>query len=432
MGVFVSSFIFIGFKNCWKKGSCVVTAEATVGIRVDNENDLKARELFFNLLDSSIEDIAINFVIDGRDNIVGAKDREPAFKIVVHENSMFERVLAYGNLGLAEAYMDRQYDLVVGELYDFLIELLRADLESKIRNNTSQLINIISIRIRNFFQGRYKNVQSHYDIGDDLFESFLDKNLVYSCGYVKSLDDSVDQLQLNKFDRICQKLNVGPGDHLLDIGCGFGGLVIHAAKHYGAICTGITIAKQHCKTAQENVVKAGVSDNVTIQFASHKEIKGTYDRVVSVGMMEHLTRRDYKLYASNIKKALRPKGIGLIHTIGCNTNKNRHDPFVQKYLFPGSGQPKLSEIAHQLEQHKLAILDVENLARHYAITGLSWFKRFQENYSKLDHKKYDARFKRMWDYYLACVIAAGAASDGALYQVLFTNSYHTKIPYQRV
>jgi cyclopropane-fatty-acyl-phospholipid synthase len=154
--------------------------------------------------------------------------------------------------------------------------------------------------------------------------------------------------------------------------------------------------------------------------------------VVSVGMMEHVPRREYRKYFSNIARMLTPTGYGLVHTIGCNGAVNRHDPFIQKYIFPGSNQPRLSEITEHLEKARLAIVDVENMVRHYAITGRRWLEAFRANAHKLDPKKYDEPFRRMWEYYLACGIAGMTATDTALYQVLFTKDYAADLALHRV
>jgi cyclopropane-fatty-acyl-phospholipid synthase len=149
-------------------------------------------------------------------------------------------------------------------------------------------------------------------------------------------------------------------------------------------------------------------------------------------MMEHIPRRQYGLYFRKIACVLVPQGMGLVHTVGANAPKNVHDPFIQKYIFPGSGQPRLSEIVEQLEIQRLAILDVENLARHYAYTARRWLGRFQQNKVTLDQSKYDDTFLRMWEYFLCCCIAAATASDSALYQVLFIKDYAAELPLHRV
>jgi cyclopropane-fatty-acyl-phospholipid synthase len=386
--------------------------------------------IFFEVIGPALAGEPLTFVCDGREYAYGhGSDR---IVIKINDPHFFAQVLTHGNLGLGEAYMARGFEIIGGTLEGFLLSLARCNVEQFVRRNPRNLLKLSGIYLRNRWQGRYVNVQSHYDIGDDLFESFLDDSMAYSCGYQKTPNDTLAELQINKFDRICQKLRIKPGDTVLDIGCGFGGLLVHAAAHYNARCTGITISRHHHQRGREIVEAKGLSDRVDIRFSSHQTVPGKFDKVVSVGMMEHLRRRDYPVYIRNIKRSLAPEGMGLIHCIGCNDYKNVHDPFIQKYIFPGSGQPRLSEISYYLEKNRLPILDVENMARHYGPTAHAWLVNFQQNYEKLDHNKYDETFKRMWEYYLSCGVPGAMASDSALYQVLFANSYTIEIPFQRV
>lgn len=383
------------------------------------------------LLDRHVEG-RLAFIVDGETIVVG-QSADPGridATVRVNDAAFFRRVLAAGNLGLGEAYMERQFEIVDGSLENFLLILLRSGLDKKITKDPRAVLRILGIRLLDTLRGKVSNITRHYDIGDDLFESFLDARLTYSCGYAKSADDDVNQLQFNKFERICQKLRLRPGERLLDIGCGYGGLLIHAAKHYGVTGTGITISRHHCDRGNEEIKKMGLAERAQIRFEDHLKIQGRFDKVVSVGMLEHVPRREYRPYFRNIARVLTPDGFGLVHAIGCNAARNEHDPFIQKYIFPASNQPRLSEIAVHLEKNSLAILDVENMVRHYAITGRRWLERFRA--AKLDTRKYDDTFRRMWEYYLACGIAAMAASDTALYQVLFTKNYAAELPLQRV
>ena len=394
------------------------------------------QEHFLNLLDESIEDARIRFLVGNEDRVVGKKSINQAHKpdvaIRVKKDNFFSRVLSEGNLGLGEAYMDQSFDVEEGTLQEFLTILLRNRLDKKIRAHPSIAIRILLLRLRDTFRGKVKNVRRHYDIGDELFESFLDSTLTYSCGYVEDVQDDIEKLQVNKHERICQKLQLKKGDHLLDIGCGYGGLLIHAAKHYGIQGTGITVSQNHYSRGIANIARERLSDQLRIDLSDFTGISGRFDKIVSVGMMEHVPRRQYGLFFQTIARALTTQGMGLIHTVGANAAKNIHDPFIQKYIFPASGQPRLSEIVDQLEKKGLAILDVENMARHYAYTATRWLERFRSNKTALDSSKYDASFLRMWEYFFCCCIAAATASDSALYQVLFIKDHAAVLPLHRV
>jgi cyclopropane-fatty-acyl-phospholipid synthase len=349
----------------------------------------------------------------------------------IHDPQFFARVLRYGNLGLGEAFMKGDFTVDDGELHEFLIACLRSRIEERSRHDVRLVARALYHRARAVLEGTAKSVRRHYDVGEDLFEAFLDDSMTYSCGYARSPTDDLATLQQTKMDRICRKLALRVNDHLLDIGCGFGGLLIFAAREYGARGTGLTLSRAHAESARRRVAEAGLADRIQVELADFHSVAGTYDRIVSVGMMEHVPRRRYGAYFGTIARSLAPAGLGLVHTIGCNAARNRHDPFIQKYVFPGSNQPRLSEIAGGLERAGLAILDVENIAQHYAYTILGWLGRFRANRAHLAGR-YDQSFLRMWEYYLHCGIAAGFASEGAVYQTLFAADPSARPPLARV
>lgn len=352
----------------------------------------------------------------------------------VHHPRFFSRVLAGGNLGLGEAWMDGDFTLEAGSLADLLTLLLRSRLDERLRGGFRLALSMLAVRLRNLFRGRAGNVRRHYDLGDELFETFLDPSGAYSCGYVADPADDLARMQENKFERICRKLRLSEGERLLDVGCGYGGLLLHAARRHGARGVGVTTSRRHFETGQARVAEAGLAARVRIELADYRALagRGPFDKVVTVGMMEHVPRREYGRFVGTIASLLAADGLGLIHTIGGNGPQNRHDPFIQKYVFPGSGQPRLSEIAGALERHRLAVLDVENTIRHYGPTAERWLERFRANRGRLDPSRYDERFARMWEYYLSAAIAAARASDAALFQVLFARDRAVPMPWQRV
>ena len=392
----------------------------------------RARRVFLDALSEHLAGARIVFrTEDGRHEVGRGEDVTAVVR--VHRERFFERALAQGNLGLGEAFMDGDWEVEQGTLEGLLEALLRARLDKKLAGNPGVALKVLALQLLNGLRGRqWAHVQRHYDVGDDLFELFLDRSLVYSCAYLVKEDDSIETMQVQKLDRICRKLDLRPGERLLDIGCGFGGLLIHAASRFGVAGVGITTSARHAAKGMERVRAAGLDGRVTLELRDHRTVEGRFDKVVSVGMMEHLPRGEYARYFERIAAVLAPEGRGLVHTIGCNAERNRHDPFIQKYVFPGSGQPKLSEMAAECERHGLAILDVENMVRHYAHTARRWLDRFRERAHLLDPKRYDASFRRMWEYYLCCCIAGARASDGALYQVLFARDYAAEMPLHRV
>jgi cyclopropane-fatty-acyl-phospholipid synthase len=391
-----------------------------------------ATRLFLDVLNRCVVDARLGFRTG--DTLVTAGGAANPLELVVriHDERIFQRALTLGNLGLGEAYMDGDFDMEQGTLAALLTVLLRNRVDERLRTNPWLVVRLLALRLRNAVRGGRRNVQRHYDQGEDLFESFLDETLTYSCGYAVSPEDGLEMLQRNKFDRICRKLRLSPGHHLLDIGCGCGGLLIHAARHHGTSGIGVTNSRTHCARARAEVARAGLADRVAITLGDFGIVPGRFDRLVSVGMLEHVPPRDYDRYFRTIAARLAPGGIGLVHAIGCNAPRNVHDPFTQTYIFPGSHQPRLSDIVSRLEANRLPILDVENIVRHYGYTTRRWMERFRENAERLDPVKYDGRFRRMWEYYLSCGIAASAVSDAAVYQVLFTNDCTLDLPLARV
>ena len=399
--------------------------------RTVSDSGNRQLNLFLEVLGRAVKRSTLRFSVGEQSYDVGPPG-EPNYELLVKDPSFFGRVLAHGNLGFGEAWMDEHIEMKKGPLHGLLTELAAAKLDHIVKNNPRLLVKMADLRISSVFRGRTGNVRSHYDIGDQLFESFLDETMMYSCGYAKTPDDTLIQLQRQKLQRICQKLRLKEGDRLLDIGCGFGGLLLFAAEHYGVNGFGITNATRHHAVAVERAKKAGLSDRVEFACGDFTTVIGTFDKIVSVGMLEHVPHTAYKSYFKLIADCLHPDGLGLVHCIGANSYVNEHDPFIQKYIFPGSNQPRLSEMARECERNRLPILDVENIVRHYGFTVERWLENFHANFHTLPQDKYDARFKRMWEYYFRCGIAGARASDAAVYQVLFAKDYAMDLPLARV
>ncbi|MDY7227232.1 class I SAM-dependent methyltransferase [Hyalangium rubrum] len=392
-----------------------------------------ARDTFLHILDRHISDSSLQLLVNDKPHTLGAGEGPPAVTLRIHRDRFFNRVLSQGNLGMGEAYVDGDFSVEQGELHEFLTLLLRNRIDQKVRGDPRTVLRVLRVQLGNMLSGaQWRYVQHHYDLGDELFESFLDDTMTYSCGYALTPEDSLEALQYNKLDRLCRKLELKPQEHLLDIGCGFGGLLIHAARHYGVTGVGITNSRRHCERGNENIARAGLSDRIRIELRDHASIDGRFDKVVSVGMLEHLPRKEYGRYFSRIAKVLAPRGMGLVHAIGTSAPSNTHDPFIQRYIFPGSGQVKLSEVATHLERQRLAIRDVENIVRHYHYTAKHWLTRFQQNQHRLAPERYGPEFRRLWEYYLHCCVAAPLASDGTVYQVLFMKDYAAPMPLHRV
>lgn len=382
---------------------------------------------FFEILDRFVDNGCLEFVQGEKRTRAGRKDVEPAAVIRIHNPRFFKRVLASGNLGLGEAFMDHDFEMERGTVTDFLTLLVRNRLDKKLAEGMSlpMMAKLMWIRLVNRVRGRVAAISSHYDYEDDqLFEAFLDPRMIYSCGYVKDPESgTIAEFQRDKLQRMCEKLRLQPGERLVDLGCGYGGFLIYAAQNFGISGKGCTLGKRHYERAKANVAAAGLSDRIEIELTPYEKIGGTFDKLVSVEMIEHLRRSEYGRLVDTVSRLLTPQGMGLIHYIACVEKKNDHDPFIQKYVLPDSSQPKLSEVVAELEDHDMAVLDVDNLVTHYGYTLRAWTNDFLTNHEQLDSRRYDDRFKRMWQYYLECSAAAAFASAGALYQVLFARNY---------
>lgn len=388
---------------------------------------------FFELMDRYVTGARLRFVLPERTVNVGRGPGDQAdFVIRVLDPSFFRQVMTAGNLGLGETFMSEGWRLEHGSLEGLLHVLMVSRVDEKVRLDPKMMLRMGALRAKQLLLGTRANVVAHYDIGEDLYDAFLDETRGYTCGYQKTPEDTSEELQENKYDRICQKLRLKEGETLFDIGCGYGGLLIHAAQRYGVRGRGITNSEAHCAFARRRAGELGILDRVDVTLGDFRESRGTYDKVVSVGVMEHLYPHEHRAFFGTYARLLKDDGLGMVHTIGCVSAKNEHDPFTQKYIFPGSTQNPLSVIAAGLERAKLAILDVENMRGHYSPTTAAWLAKFRANRHTLDPKKYDGPFLRMWEYYLALGVAGARATEGAIFQVLFTKNYRRDLPLHRV
>lgn len=374
------------------------------------------------------------YLKNGEQLVYGKKvEGMPGAELVVAHEQFFKEIVNRGNLGIGESYMNGYFTMAEGyHVFDLLDVLLVNELDKAIKSNSKLVLSIGIQRFKDSLKGKSHNIRRHYDIGFDIFDHMLDENLTYSCGYMKGQGDSLNDLQYQKFQRIIDKVQLNSGEHVLDIGCGYGSFLIYAAENYDISGVGITNSKQHADFGNDRIAKRGLADRLKIVCDDYKAIDGEYDKIVSIGMLEHVPRKEYKAYFKLIEQLLTPHGSALVHAVGCNTKKNDHDPFIQKYIFPNSNQPKLSEIAHQVEQNEMAIIDVENIIRHYRPTSNYWLDNFLENKEVIQRKgNYSEEFLKGWEYYLNCCVSAARYSDSAVYQVLINKSHQKHINYAR-
>ncbi len=333
--------------------------------------------------------------------------------IQVHNEKAYARFLSEGTLGLGESYMDGWWDCAA--LDEFIFRALRGRLESQIHwwrlalpYLTARVINM-QRPSRAFQVG-----EAHYDLGNDLFEVMLDNRMVYSCAYWKNAQD-LDAAQEQKLDLICRKLFLEPGMRMLDIGCGWGALARHAAENYGVSVVGITVSKEQVLHAREHV--AGLP--IEIRFQDYREIKETFDRVVSVGMFEHVGYKNYRRFMSVVQRCLNdPGGLFLLHTIGRRKTAYHYDPWMAKYIFPNGQLPSAKQIMEAADG-EMIIEDWHNFGTDYDRTLLAWCQNFESNWVYLG-QKYGERFRRMWRYYLLTCAGTFRARYNHLWQIVLS------------
>ncbi|MEO6041127.1 MAG: cyclopropane-fatty-acyl-phospholipid synthase family protein [Croceibacterium sp.] len=260
------------------------------------------------------------------------------------------------------------------------------------------------------------NVAHHYDLGNELYRLFLDEDMQYSCAYYLRADDTLEQAQRNKLAHIAAKLDLKPGMTVLDIGCGWGGLALYLNRVAGVDVTGVTLSQQQLALARKRAAAAGVAGQVRFELTDYRRLTQTYDRIVSVGMFEHVGAKHYREFFAKCRALLKPDGVMLLHTVGRFDEPSAGDPFADKYIFPGYHLPNLSQLVRGVEQSRLIVSDVETLRLHYALTLREWLKRTRAEKDALA-RLHDEKFVRMWEYYLAGAISMFENGSGCNFQV---------------
>jgi cyclopropane-fatty-acyl-phospholipid synthase len=347
---------------------------------------------------------------------VGVKiDGPEPWDIRVQDDRFYARVLKDGSLGLGEAYMAGWWDCL--RIDEFICRLLKGNLEEKIRGNLSTLLRYASARLFNLQSPGRAGIISrrHYDLGNDFFFSFLDPCNQYSCGYFQETDD-LAEAQRKKLGLICRKIDLQPVDQVLDIGCGWGGLARYAAEHYGCTVTAVNISEEQIRFAREYCKNLPV----TILQEDYRRIRGSFDKIVSVGMFEHVGKKNYRTFMKVAYRCLKEGGIFLLQTIGGNVSRVNCDPWINRYIFPNGMLPSIAQISRAAED-LFVVEDIHNLGPHYQKTLLSWNDRFQGAWSRLS-EKYDRIFKRMWEYYLLSCAGAFCARYIQVWQIVMTKA----------
>lgn len=361
----------------------------------------------------------------GKEFNFGKAESFPQLRLMIRNQDTYDRVLTFGAMGFCEAYMEGWWDEENDDLVELLGLFYRNGVASKARDRVTLrlVLKVITQRLRNVpisIQNSRKNVQYHYDLGNDFYQHFLDRTLTYSCGYRIRETDSLEEMQLQKYELICRKLSLQPGDSIIDIGCGWGGMLIYAAQRYGVTGTGITLSLEQEKLAKERIEQKGLADKIKIVVADYREIQGQYDKFVSIGMFEHVGKGNFATFMRKTSELLKPNGIGLLHTIATE-GAQRNGAWVDKYIFPGGYAPRLHELTQEMLGTKFTVAHCENLKPHYAETLKQWGHNFMKNRTKIASlsQNYDERFLRMWYLYLQSFEASFRYGRLQVYQLLF-------------
>jgi len=360
--------------------------------------------------------------------IIGNPKKKVPITLKLLDKKLHYKLLIYPDLYFGEAYTDGTLEIENGSLTDFL--------EITMKNIGRNEINIFG-KILKKIRGTYRyltnfniakkskdNVAHHYDISDDLYDLFLDPKRQYSCAYFKSENESLETAQNNKIDHLIKKLNLKPNQKVLDIGSGWGSLAIEIAKKTKCEVTGITLSENQYKYSLNKVKENNLENQVQFKLADYRNLREKFDRIVSVGMFEHVGRKFYKTFFRQVNNLLNDGGLALIHTIGSIDGPRDPQPWITKYIFPGGYTPSMSELASPIEKSGLIVSDIEVLRMHYSHTLRHWKERCISNKSKI-LEMFDEKFFRMWEFYLTSCELAFKLGDQVVFQFQLTKDLTT-------
>jgi len=363
----------------------------------------------------------------GQKYICGKPDLENPLTLKILKKDLNWKLALNPDLNFPEAYMRGEILIENGSLLDFL-NMTFENIGPKEINTYGYIIKKIFHVWR--FLTNYnlpgkskKNVKHHYDIGEELYDLFLDKkHRQYSCAYFKKVDESLEDAQQNKIDHIIKKLNLKSGQKVLDIGCGWGGMAFEIAKQSKCEVAGISLSENQINYCKNKAKELNMDNQVHFELCDYRSVKGKFDRIVSVGAFEHFGKKFYKTFFRKIENIMKDDGICLLHTIGSVNEPGPVQPFIQKYIFPGGIIPSLSDMVKPIEKTSLVLSDCETLIHHYDKTLKAWLNRFMQNKEKAKYL-YNREFVRMWEFYLASCSASFKFRDLVVYQLQLVKNY---------
>lgn len=374
------------------------------------------------------EIIPVSFCIRTPKGVQKIGEGNPEFTVILNKEPDKKELFTSTSLALGEGYMRGDID-TDRDLYEVL-DLFMGQM-GKFHKDKSALRKLL--HTSKGAKNQKKEVSSHYDIGNDFYSLWLDESMSYSCGYFQNEEDTLYEAQIHKVDHILEKLHLKEGEKLLDVGCGWGFLLKRAAEKYGVKGVGITLSKEQYEKFSGDIQKEGLSDKLEVKLMDYRELSDSgmqFDKVVSVGMIEHVGRGNYELFMKNVEKVLKPGGLFLLHYISAQ-KEHEGDPWVRKYIFPGGTIPSLREIMNLLPEYNFYTLDVESLRRHYTRTLLCWRENFLNHREEIAAEKGE-EFARMWELYLASCAATFHNGIIDLHQILVSKGVNNELPMNRV
>ena len=363
---------------------------------------------------------------DKKKYIIGEPKKREPITIKLLDKKLHYKLLINPDLYFGEAYTDGSLQIENADITEFL-DIALMNIGRNEFNYISYLMNRLRGSYRyltnfNFIKKSKMNVSHHYDISDDLYDLFLDPKRQYSCAYFKNENDDLETAQNNKIQHIIKKLNIKKNQKVLDIGCGWGGLAIEIARKTDCEVTGITLSENQLKYATQKAKELNLDNQVKFKLIDYRELNEKFDRIVSVGMFEHVGRKFYKKFFKQVERLLKDDGVSLIHTIGSVMPPRDPHPWITKYIFPGGYTPSLSEVTKPVEKAGLVVSDIEVLKLHYSYTLKNWKLNCLKNKEKII-KMFDEKFFRMWEFYLAGCEMAFKWGDQVVYQFQLTKNY---------
>lgn len=369
----------------------------------------RTRRRVRSILDTRSEQIVLKQLAAVDIGVDGSRPSD----LLVHDPAFYTRLLRDGALGFGEAYMDGQWDCEA--LDELTVKLIKSKLVQKYRTTWGNVLHMFKARAQNLQSPlrAFQVGEQHYDIGNDLYQAMLDPRLAYSCAYWKDAE-TLDAAQEAKLDLVCRKANLRPGMKVLDLGCGWGCFVKYAAEKYGVEATGLTVSRAQVELGRQRCQGLPVE----LRLEDYREAIGTYDAVVSIGIMEHVGNKNYSKYMEVANRCLKEDGVAVVHTIGGNREGKDLNAWYDKYIFPNGVVPSLSQLARAAEG-LFVIEDVHNIGPHYDLTLMAWHGKFEQAWPKLK-AVYGERFYRMWRFYLLTSAASFRARYQQVFQIVMT------------